>query len=251
MLTKVTSAAAYTEEADLAERFRRWQLRIAPKTPPREIRVAFYPYVGLNNTIRLRQGVMHVRLSDLLKTAPPPVLDAIAAILLGKLFKKPISDVHERTFREYAHSPAVRNAAERLRRERGFKFVSEPQGAHYDLVELFNKLNLAYFSGALPRPTLTWSRTRTRRILGHYDAAHATLVISRTLDDPRVPPYFIEYVLYHEMLHIKHRARRHGARTCVHTPEFHADEREFVDYEPAMHWMKRLPDLTRRRGARP
>ena len=55
-----------------------------------EFRVEFYPFANVNNTIRLREAVIHVRISDLLEGAPESVLEAIAHILLAKLYRKPI-----------------------------------------------------------------------------------------------------------------------------------------------------------------
>ena len=56
----------------------------------------------------------------------------------------------------------------------------------------------------LGRPQLTWSEQNAKRSLGHYDAAHNTIVVSRVFDRPSSPRYAIEYLLYHEMLHLKH-----------------------------------------------
>ncbi len=66
-----------------------------------------------------------------------------------------------------------------------------------------------------------------KRSLGHYDAAHNTIVVSRVFDRPSSPRYAIEYLLYHEMLHLKHPVRMRGLRRCVHSREFKADEAQF------------------------
>ena len=47
-----------------------------------EFRVEFYAFANVNNTIRLRQDIIHVRISDLLEGSPDTVLEAIAHILL-------------------------------------------------------------------------------------------------------------------------------------------------------------------------
>ena len=57
--------------------------------------VRFYSFVSINNTIRLREGELHVRVSDLLEGAPDPVLQAIAHILLAKLYKKTIARIQD------------------------------------------------------------------------------------------------------------------------------------------------------------
>ncbi len=55
--------------------------------------IRFYPFVSINNTIRLRQGELYIRLSDLLEGAPESVLQAIAHVLFAKLYRKPIDRV--------------------------------------------------------------------------------------------------------------------------------------------------------------
>ena len=50
-------------------------------------RVSFYPFANINNTIRLRNGLVLVRLSDLLEGAPEGVHHSIAHILLAKLYR--------------------------------------------------------------------------------------------------------------------------------------------------------------------
>ena len=52
--------------------------------------------------------------------------------------------------------------------------------------------------------------------LGHYDPAHNAIVVSRVFDDARVPRYAVEYIVYHEMLHLKHPVKLRGSRRCVH-----------------------------------
>ena len=79
-----------------------------------------------------------------------------------------------------------------------------------------------------------------KRLLGHYDAAHNTIVVSRVFDRPSSPRYAIEYLLYHEMLHLKHPVKMRGLRRCVHSREFKAEERQFPQLQEALAFIKRL-----------
>ncbi|MBX7221928.1 MAG: SprT-like domain-containing protein [Blastocatellia bacterium] len=233
-------------ESEMVETVRNLYRRLAPRTPiPTEIHVSFYPFVGLNNTIRLRQGKLLVRLSDLVKTAPVRVREAIAGILVAKLLKKAVPAEYSLIFQEFTQHPMIKKAMEQSRRQRGSKFITLAQGQYFDLDKLFDQINRQYFENQITRPTLTWSRNRTRRILGHYDRAHHTIAISRTLDSPQVPQFFVEFVLYHEMLHIKHKFQHVNGRTAIHTPEFRADEKLFQEYERSMKWMEQIPKLVK------
>src|SRR5918992_1376540 len=100
-----------------AEAFR----TLAPKRTVPEVDVRYYPYAGLNHTIRLRSGRVHVRLSDVFKSAP--------------------ANVH----RDYAFSPEVLRASDLARKKRGRKMVSSAQGAVYNLARMFQKLNQRFF----------------------------------------------------------------------------------------------------------
>jgi predicted metal-dependent hydrolase len=202
-----------------------------------EINVSFYPYTGLNNTIRLNDKRVQVRLSDILADAPLAVHRALASILVAKLFKKKVSDECERIFREYTTSPAVVRASDIVRRRRGYKQITSAYGRAYNLEKMFQKLNKRYFNNQLRQPVLSWSLRRTKRMLGHHDPVHNTIIISKTLDSATVPEYFVEYVLYHEMLHIKHKARIINGRCYYHTPDFYLEEKRFPYYQEAMVWL--------------
>jgi hypothetical protein len=131
------------------------------------------------------------------------------------------------------------------RRRRGRKMISSFQGEAYNLDRMFSKLNRRYFDGELPKPTLTWSQRRTRNILGHHDRVYDTITISKTLDSVEVPEWFVEFILYHEMLHIKHPARLINGRRYYHTSAFRQDERRFPYYDDAQKWLQRAARLRR------
>src|SRR5204863_305524 len=83
--------------------------------------------------------------------------------------------------------PQVLRASDIARQKRGRKIISSAKGKVYDLSELFERLNRRYFAGEIPTPVLTWSKRRARRILGHHDAVHKTITISKALDSRYVP----------------------------------------------------------------
>jgi hypothetical protein len=206
--------------------------------PP--IAVRFRRFTSLNTTIRLREGRIHVNLSDLLEGAPDSVIHAIAHILLAKLYKKPIDAAQNLRYKRFASSVAVTRQTELIRGARGNKRFFGPEGRFYNLEEVFDSLNARFFGGLLGRPQLTWSEQIARRALGHYDAAHNTIVVSRVFDRPSSPRYAIEYLLYHEMLHLRHPVQRRGLRRCVHSREFKAEEALFPQLADALAFIKRL-----------
>ena len=205
-----------------------------------EFRVEFYAFANVNNTIRLREDVIHVRISDLLEGSPDTIIEAIAHILLAKIYRKPIQPVHSTRYRRYVSSHDMTAKAHLLRQARGRKHIASARGFVYDLDEVFEALNRRFFYGLLARPQMTWSRLRARNSLAHYDPAHNAIVVSRVFDHAQVPRYAIDYIVYHEMLHLKHPVKLRGSRRCVHGPEFQAEEKLFPQLEEAKQFLRRL-----------
>jgi len=205
-----------------------------------ELQLEFFAFANINNTIRLREGKLFVRLSDLLEGAPETVLRAIAHILLAKMYRKPIERDHATRYRRYISSHALSRKAHLVRQIRGRKQIRDAQGDVYDLNAIFDELNARFFFGLLARPSMTWSRDHARNSLGHFDPAHNTIVVSRVFDHARVPRYALDYIVYHEMLHLKHPVKLRGSRRCVHSAEFQAEEKLFPDLDAAQRFIRAL-----------
>ena len=192
-----------------------------------ELKIDFFAFTSIKNTIRMRDGRLLVRLSDLLEGAPAHVLQAIAHILLAKMYRKPVDRESAARYRRYVSSQTISQKAHLVRQMRGRKRLDSAQGRIYDLEAVFEDLNSRFFHGLLARPRMTWSRERARNSLGHYDPAHNAIVVSRIFDHPGVPRSAVEYIVYHEMLHLKHPVRLRGSRRCIHSAAFQAEERLF------------------------
>ncbi len=209
------------------------------------IEVRFYPYAGLHHTIRLRSGRVYVRLSDICRNSPPEVMRSLAFLLVARLLGKRVPKAHDRIYRDYSLTPDVMRSSDIARRRRGRKMLSSAQGEVYDLEKIFARVNRRFFGNEMQQPTITWSQRRTRSILGHHDRVYDSITISKTLDSKDIPEWFVEYILYHEMLHIKHPARLINGRRYYHTSAFRLDERRFPQYEEAQQWLERIARLRR------
>jgi len=225
---------------NLLDIFHETYRELRPRAPIPELTVEFFAFANINNTIRLREGKLLVRLSDLLEGAPQAVLRALAHILLAKIYRRPLAREHTSRYRRYVSSHEISAKAHLLRQIRGRKRIESAQGHVYNLEAVFDDLNTRFFHGLLARPLMTWSRDHARNRLGHYDPAHNAIVVSRIFDHPQVPRYAVEYILYHEMLHLKHPVRLRGSRRCVHSAEFQAEEKLFPYLEDAKHFLRHL-----------
>jgi hypothetical protein len=215
--------------------------QMKPRTPLPQIVVQVRRYANANAQIRLAEGTLLVRMADTIAGAPESVHQALAEILLSKLFRRPVPPSSNDRYRRYLNRRDVRRSIELVREIRGRKHVDPPQGRHFDLVELFEELNLKYFFGLMARPSLGWSKQASRTMLGHYDPPHNAIVISRILDRPGTPRLAVEYVMYHEMLHLRHPAEHEGSRRCVHTRAFKDAETQFERLKEAKALLRKLP----------
>ncbi len=213
---------------------------LKPRTTLPELRIEFCRFANPDSFIRLENGKLHVRISDLLEGAPAPVTEALAYILLGKLYRKPIARMYTHRYRLYLNRRDVRRQAHLVRQIRGRKFISGPQGTHRNLESVFERLNQQFFDGLMARPQLGWSRGAARGLLGHFDPSHNAIVISRIFDEPKMPELALEYVMFHEMLHLRYPVDHNGVRRRVHTREFREAERKFPRLQEAKELLKRI-----------
>jgi hypothetical protein len=213
---------------------------LKPRTRPPKFAVEFCRFANPDSLARLSDGCVRVRISDLLQGAPSPVHEALAYILLGKLFRRPVPPAYARRYRLYLNRRDIRRSVDLVRQVRGRKYISGPQGARFNLETLFEELNFQYFHGLMARPLLGWSRRPSRTTLGHYDSSHNAIIISKLLDSPQAPPLALEYVLFHEMLHLRYPMQTHGARRSVHTRELQEAERDFARLKEAKELLKKL-----------
>ena len=204
------------------------------------VRVEFRKFANVNSTIRFQQGALLLRISDLLESAPAHVLEALMHMLMAKMFRYEVPAAMLRRYKLHINSADFRRGVHAIRQQRGRKVIYAPQGRCYDLGAIFEELNLRFFHGLMSRPGLGWSIRKSRTLLGHYDPSHNVIVLSRLLDAATVPRLAVEYVMYHEMLHLRFPTEHRGTRRCVHTKGFKAAEKEFPHLDEALAMLKRL-----------
>ena len=207
--------------------------------PPR-FRVEFYPYSSLVLTIRRREEAVFVRFSDLLRRAPLSVLEGAAGLLLGRVYRRKVPKALVEPYLEYARSGRTRSRMNRMRGRRVRLSTHDARGKHFNLRAMFEDLNEEYFAGQLARPHIGWSSRAWRRQFGCYDPGPNQILLNRRMDHPGVPQCAVEYVLYHEMLHVKHPTRRSGCSLVSHSREFREEEKRFLEFERARKILDRM-----------
>lgn len=118
----------------------------------------------------------------------------------------------------------------------------ESRGRCFDLQELFNAVNAAHFENGITA-RIGWGRDTTGRRrrsirLGVYDHKSREIRLHPALDRPDVPRFFVEFIIFHEMLHQVFPSARDSGRHVHHPKAFRDRERTFPKFELAMAWEK-------------
>ncbi len=194
-----------------------------------------------NNT---QDDILKVSISHIFLDAPDEVIGAVGQFLRRSTRKS------RATIRRYINENYHKIKAPKDSRP------PDTKGTYFDLQPLLDKVNEQYFNGtlelkacwgskhnarAMPARSRRSRRKRTTRWnsiqFASYDENRRLIRVNPRLDNPRIPAYFLEYILYHEMLHavIPPKIRPSG-RLMVHTGEFKRRERRFSRYEDARRW---------------
>jgi predicted metal-dependent hydrolase len=190
-------------------------------------------------SVRRGEGRYHLRLHRMFLAAGVSTLSALGRYVTDN---DPRASAELGEFIDAHQGQLPPRAARAPRPQR----IVEP-GQHYHLGQLFERLNGRYFTAKI-QARITWGRMarrsgRPRRHrslkLGSYSVEDRLIRIHPTLDQPFVPSYFVEWIIYHEMLHQKHPIPIIDGRHRYHTPEFLAEERLFDEYERAHLWERR------------
>jgi len=116
------------------------------------------------------------------------------------------------------------------------------QGVVFDLKQIFDEINKDYFDQKVTS-LITWARknpkaARAYRRLGCFIPHKNLIKINPILDSSQIPPYFIAYIVYHEMLHAVYPPIQTLGKTRIHHQKFKAKEKEFKDFLLAKSWEK-------------
>ncbi len=173
-----------------------------------------------------------LRLHHMFQDAPNAVWQALVNFIQHK------TDADKKTLQHYM---SQRQGLIRQRpTSRPNSRPAQAKGQHVDLDVIYQHLNQAYFNNRV-QARITWMRVPIRRRrtsirFGVYDSNQKIIRIHRLLDQPFVPRYFIESVIFHEMLHQLIPAKRVRGRWRSHPPAFKQAEQTYPHYQKAQMW---------------
>jgi len=171
-----------------------------------------------------------LRIHRIFLEAEASVIEAVADFVKNKKTARPLIQAFIRQC-----SSSLKPRAER-------KALIRTDGVNHCLATLFDKVNAEYFQGEITA-SITWGRRtpgrKSRRVtLGSYCRDSRTIRVNPLLDRKTVPGYFLEFIIYHEMLHAALGTEVKNGRRKVHTSEFRRREKQFAAYGKAVIWEK-------------
>lgn len=120
----------------------------------------------------------------------------------------------------------------------------EVQGRFFDLSQILSSIEKEYFGTSLGLQISWYGKQNLKkpsqcRTLGLFDCVSKTIKIHRTLDDDRVPLFYIKFVVFHEIMHFLYppKVSKNG-RIQFHHAEFRNNEQKFSQYKEAIDWEK-------------
>lgn len=201
-----------------------------------EMRVSYYPYKNINHTIRIRLKTIYIKLSDKIQNAPDEIQLAVIRILLDKLFKIPVDKKIRHDYLNYVDQNILPTLPEK--KHNAIEHYTA-EGRFFNLEDVFNKVNGTYFAGNISKPMLGWSMQNSTRRLAFYDHERDLIVVSRIFDSRRTPASVVEFLMYHEILHILIPVVKKNGRRIIHPKEFRVEEKKFPEYESVQKWLKK------------
>jgi hypothetical protein len=182
-------------------------------------------------SIKAGQGISSVRLHRIFLHADDDVIGEIVSLIKRRKVQTPLIRDFIRRNSGYIEKGVFR------------KRTIKMQGKYFNLADIYKSINERYFGGRVSA-SITWSgrgsvRAARKRTLGSYNCHSNTIRISPILDKKSVPGHFIEFIVYHEMLHADMGVEMKNGRRGMHTREFRRRERLFSHHEKAVEWEKK------------
>ncbi len=224
-------------ESDLNVILRDVLINDFPKRSKNRLFARFKKTKTLSHSIRLRDGVLTLNISEAFVEAPRQIIQILGIILLSKVFHCKIDNDIRRIYKQYIRENHFDDYHAVRTRPPSPAYTAK--GKYYDLDDIFYKLNRRFFNDKLSKPLIGWSLNDSYRRLGFYSSEKNLLVISRIFDSRKTPLNVIEYLMYHEMLHIYLPVVTVNGRRRVHTVEFRKLERSFPEYEKVETWIRK------------
>lgn len=226
-------------ETDITEK-----IRALSVYPYDEYKVTLKPKAHLHYAYRITDKGIEIELSDYLAEAPLSVLndecEAIVKWSMGKKYVQPAS------LSEYLVSSdfIVKNRPLYLRRCRTVSMTQ--QGSSKNLIDSVERLMAMdlVFDTDISNSYFTWATHMAKYKFGQCNQTFRVVSINPDLDADYVPDKVVDYVVYHEILHLRQDTSKNHR---PHNAQFRSWEHMFPDYAAMEDYLRKFYTVPGRR----
>jgi hypothetical protein len=197
-------------------------------------------------TTSYEDGVLSIEVNEIFLGASNDILEAFALVILSKFYRVTYPPSLWKKVTRYLYTDEVVARAQASFLEKEETIDPDPDGDCYDLNHVFDTVNSRYFDGRAEKPALAWSRRQWYAKFGYYMEDHNAIVISKILDNYSIPRFVLEYVMFHELLHMIHGHLNISGASESHHYYFKTDEKKFERREEAEEWLEKIYKRKRR-----
>lgn len=184
----------------------------------------FKPYRA---NVRLSGDKIQFNISEKWKTVSEDIQIGLIEELLLKIMKKRLKPLKMNTQNMELYNIFMKKI-----------HIAAPKTDIDPILELsFNRVNEGYFYNLLEKTNLKWAYPSVSR-LGSYEYGSDTIMINKLLGN--ADQEMLDYVMYHEMLHKKHKFTKKNNKSYHHTSEFRKKEKEFENSQLIERKLQRL-----------
>ncbi|EMM78178.1 YgjP-like metallopeptidase domain-containing protein [Leptospira santarosai] len=231
-----TSSSVESAALDLLEK-RIFEFRKLPGgklLEGKRIETKFFPYANLGSSIRISSGKLIFKIHSFYLKSEPGNLEAVVDLLLYKLLKQPIPDELESMVRNFYENHTIQKSHTNKNKKR----IERSSIQNEKLRSILEYVNESYLRIDISDLEIFWGKSKSTTRLGHYDPTHKMIVINPILSLESVPNFVLEYIVFHELLHVYFPVSRKKGRNVIHGKEFKIFEKKFPDYKRANAWLK-------------
>jgi predicted metal-dependent hydrolase len=180
-------------------------------------------------------GWAEFMVSDYLRNADQDVIEGIARTIFSRISGRKMES--QKTMEEWLTNDefSKMNRPTYLRRSRNL--TKSAKGKVRDLTESYNRLVEQNIIPQMDDVAFTWTKEPNIRRIGYCSILMKVIAISSIFDTETIPEFVLDYVVYHEMLHMMRGFDPFGK---LHDAEFQKEERKYPLMKESEEWLKRL-----------
>jgi len=181
-------------------------------------------------------GWIEFEVSDYLKNAPQNVIEGVARTIFSRISGSSSREYPKNMEEWLTNDEFVKaNRSTYLRRSRNL--TGSAEGRCRDLTESYNRLVEQNLVPKMDDIVFTWTRGANIKRIGYCSVLMRVIAISSVFDTETIPEFVLDFIVYHEMLHM---TRGFDPLGKLHDAEFQADERKYPMKAESEEWLRRL-----------